>query len=151
MSQEIDVYLLMYNVGNSDVGSHNQGGGSSDNELEEQCPQPQPAFITTTVNDKVSVDVTLMTCALILESQEHQCSSFLHAMTHTCSFMYMHLYTEITAFCGTCYPYQVIRSSDICVSERTPLNTLILKPYKPIWNELTGEVSSLLHVHTLHA
>ena len=67
--------------------------------------------------------------------------------------MYIHiLYTMICMhvlqilYSGSGYLYltrhlcQVIRSSDICVSERTPLNTLILKPYKPIWNELTGEV-----------
>jgi hypothetical protein len=36
---------------------------------------------------------------------------------------------------------QVVRSSDLCVSERAPLATLRLKPYQPIWNELTGELN----------
>ena len=34
----------------------------------------------------------------------------------------------------------VVRSSDIRVSERTPLNSLRLKPFGPIYNELAGEV-----------
>ena len=35
---------------------------------------------------------------------------------------------------------EVVRTSDVRVSERTPLNQLRLKPYGPIYNELTGEV-----------
>lgn len=46
MSRMYDITL------HSDVGSHKQGG-TSDVELEGQFPQPQPAFITTSINDKV--------------------------------------------------------------------------------------------------
>ena len=35
---------------------------------------------------------------------------------------------------------EVVRTSDIRVSERTPLADLRLKPFDPIYNELTGEV-----------
>ena len=59
-------------------------------EEEEETPvvtQPQPAFITTRINDK-----------------------------------------------------EVVRTNDIRVSERTPLTELRLKPFSPIYNELTGEV-----------
>ena len=43
----------MYDITlHSDVGSH-KPAETSDIELEEQFPQPQPAFITTSVNDKV--------------------------------------------------------------------------------------------------
>ncbi len=58
-------------------------------EEEEEIPvnQPQPAFITTRINDK-----------------------------------------------------EVVRTNDIRVSERTPMTELRLKPFSPIYNELTGEV-----------
>ena len=45
----------------------------------------------------------------------------------------------------------MIRTSDVCVTERTPRNSLRLKPYGPIWNELTGDVSkqhTYTHPHT---
>ena len=35
---------------------------------------------------------------------------------------------------------EVVRTNDIRVSERTPLAELRLKPFSPIYNELTGEV-----------
>ena len=35
---------------------------------------------------------------------------------------------------------EVVRTNDIRVSERTPLTELRLKPFSPIYNELTGEV-----------
>ena len=38
---------------------------------------------------------------------------------------------------------EVVRTSDVRVSERTPLNQLRLKPSGPIYNELTGEVEIL--------
>jgi hypothetical protein len=50
-------------------------------------PEPQPAFITTRINNK-----------------------------------------------------EVVRTNDIRVSERTPLTELRLKPFSPIYNELSGEV-----------
>ncbi len=34
----------------------------------------------------------------------------------------------------------VVRTTDVQVSERTPLNELRIKPYGPIYNQLTGEV-----------
>ena len=36
---------------------------------------------------------------------------------------------------------EVVRTNDIRVSERTPLTELRLKPFSPIYNELTGEVN----------
>ena len=36
---------------------------------------------------------------------------------------------------------EIVRTSDIRVSERVPLNSLRLKPFGPIYNELTGEVT----------
>lgn len=38
----------------------------------------------------------------------------------------------------------VVRTTDIRVSERTPLSDLRLKPFDPIYNELTGEVQSCI-------
>ena len=35
---------------------------------------------------------------------------------------------------------EVVRTNDIRVSEHTPLTELRLKPFSPIYNELTGEV-----------
>ena len=35
---------------------------------------------------------------------------------------------------------EIVRTSDIRVSERVPLNSLRLQPFGPIYNELTGEV-----------
>ena len=39
----------------------------------------------------------------------------------------------------------VVRTTDIRVSERTPLSDLRLKPFDPIYNELTGEVRAHIH------
>lgn len=59
----------------------------SKEEREIPMTQPQPAFITTRINDK-----------------------------------------------------EVVRTNDVRVSERTPMTELRLKPFSPIYNELTGEV-----------
>ena len=77
---------------NQDLFISRQGQTESKEEQqeEEEIPmvtQPQPAFITTRINDK-----------------------------------------------------EVVRTNDIRVSERTPLTELRLKPFSPIYNELTGEV-----------
>ena len=39
----------------------------------------------------------------------------------------------------------VVRTTDIRVSERTPLSDLRLKPFDPIYNELTGEVHTCIY------
>lgn len=49
-----------------------------------------------------------------------------------------------TAFLTTVLPDGggPVRTTDVQVSERTPLNELRIQPYGPIYNQLTGEVAT---------
>ena len=45
---------------------------------------------------------------------------------------------------------EVVRTNDIRVSERTPLTELRLKPFSPIYNELSGEVITIaINIHAI--
>ena len=45
---------------------------------------------------------------------------------------------------------EVVRTNDIRVSERTPLTELRLKPFSPIYNELSGEViTTAINIHAI--